>query len=256
MAKLSKQERKARVKKWQAAERTELVASMPMTPQQLNALVDYLDANLKSCDHTTKLTAIFLHVEKLDKNRVLPWLAEQGGYCDCEVIYNLGDLAESFRERRIPPKPRPRQKRAPRDLRTATGWDLATLPKPWRIANLYAPGEPLQLQMGKKGGCTIRIVESPLPPGNRTSDGYWSGLWHTRTELPKKSPIRVSYGTLDLPDYLRSTLVQTSAWIPVYCWIVPDEEEWYLEVRTEMNRQQGDLPQVARLVTQLATKEA
>ncbi|MFM7932159.1 MAG: DUF2695 domain-containing protein, partial [Pirellula sp.] len=59
---------------------------MPLSPQQLNSLLDYLDANLKSCDHTTKLTDIFLHVEELDKDRVLPWLADHGGYCDCEVL--------------------------------------------------------------------------------------------------------------------------------------------------------------------------
>ncbi|MFU7561637.1 DUF2695 domain-containing protein [Stieleria sp. JC731] len=110
MAKLSKKQRKARLQKWQAAERTDLVASMPLSPQQLNLLLDYLDANLKSCDHSTKLTRCFLQVEKLDKDGVLPWLADHGGCCDCEVLYNLEDLAESFRERPIPPKPKPKTK--------------------------------------------------------------------------------------------------------------------------------------------------
>ena len=254
MAKLSKEERKARLKQWQAAERTDLVASMPLSPQQLNSLLDYLDANLTSCDHTTKLTDIVLHVEELDKERVLPWLGDHGGYCDCEVLYNLEGLAESFRERAIPPKPQ--TKRVARDLATVTGWDFADLPQPWRIANLYVANEPLKLQMGKKGGCTITVVESPLAAGDQMSDDYWSALWYARTELPQKSPIQVTRAALDMPEHLQSTLVQTSDWLPVYCWLVSNNPQWHLEIRTDLNRQNGDLPQVAKLVTQLATGEA
>ena len=120
MARLSKEERKRRVKIIRAAERTGELASMPMTLQQLSKLLDYLDANLKSCDQTTKLTSIFLQVERLDESCVLPWLAEHGGYCDCEVLCNLEDFAESFHERPIPPIPQPKKKRARRDLSTKT----------------------------------------------------------------------------------------------------------------------------------------
>ena len=256
MAKLSKEERKARIRQWRAVERTELVESIPMTPEQLNSLLDYLDANIKSCDHSTKLTNIFLQAEKIDKNLVLPWLAEHGGYCDCEVLFNLEDLAVSFCESPIPKKPKQKKKRAPRDLTTKNGWDLTALPRPWRIANLYDHDEPLQIQMGKKDGCVITIVESTMPPGDRTSDDYWSQLWYARTDLPKNSPIQVSHGTLDLPSRLQSSLVQTSGWIPVYCWIVPNEQEWYLEARTELRRQQGDLSQIALLVRQMDNEQA
>ncbi len=256
MAKFSKEERKARVKQRVAAERTDLVASMPLSPEQLNTLLDYLDANLKSCDHTTKLTDIFLHVEKLNRNHVLPWLADRGGYCDCEVLYNLEDLAESFRKQLTPPKTQPKTKRTARDLTTLTGWDFAGLPKPWRIANLYETNEPLKLQMGKKGGCTITVVESPLALGDQMSDDYWSALWYARTELPNKSPIQVTHTALELPDDLQSTLVQSSGWIPVYCWVVPNNQQWHVEIRTELNRQNGDLPEVAKLITHLATNEA
>ena len=256
MAKLSKAERKARAKQWQAAQRTELVASMPLSPQQLNSLLDYLDANLALCDHTTKLTDVFLHTEALDRDRVLTWLAGHGGYCDCEVLCNLDDFAESFRERPSPPSPKPKAERAARDLTTLAGWDVTALPAPWRIANLYSADEPLTIQMGKKGGCTITTVDSPLPPGNQMADDYWAGLWYARTELPKRFPIAVTRAALTVPDYLQATLVQTPSWIPVFCWIAPVDCKWYLEVRTELNRQQGDLPQIAKLVTQLATTEA
>src|SRR5947209_8681117 len=89
---MDKHQRKTAVKRWKHAERADLLLGMPLTPEQLNRLLDYLDANLKSCDHTTKLTAIFLNEENLDRDKVLPRLAEHGGYCDCEVLANLEDL--------------------------------------------------------------------------------------------------------------------------------------------------------------------
>lgn len=257
MAKLSKDERRQRIKQWQIAARARDVSSMPMTPEQLLELLDYLDVNLTSCDHTTKLTSIFLHVERLDEELVLSWLADKGGFCDCDVLYNLFDFAEAFREHPAPPRPQLKRIRAPRDLNTRTGWDLTALPKPWRVANRYEPDEPLKIQMGRKGGCSIQFVDSTMPPGDQTTDNYWSQLWYTRTELPERSPIRVSRETLDVPDHLRTTVVQTSMWTPVYCWLLPDKkqvEEWFLEIKTESNRQQGDLAQAAALITKLATE--
>jgi hypothetical protein len=224
-----------------------------MTLQQLNDLLDYLDANLESCDPTTKLTNTFLRGQGLDEGSVLPWLADHGGYCDCEVLSNCYDFAESFRAQTMPPIPRPRKKRSPRDLTSATVWDLTRLPRPWRIANLFASDEPLRIQMGKKAGCTITVLESAMPPGDQTSDDYWSQLWYERTELPERSPIHVVHTAIDLPGHLRSTLVQTPRWTSVYCWIVPVANTWFLEVRTESNRLQGDLQQISKLVTQLET---
>ncbi len=230
-----------------------MLESMPMSPEQLKALLDHLDSHLQSCDHTIKLTANWLQTEQLEKDRVLAWLAEHGGYCDCEVICNLDDLENSLRPKPIPPAPRPKKDRLPRSLVTSTGWDLSSLPKPWRIMNAYVSNEPLTIQMGKKAGCSIKIVESTMPPGNQSSDDYWSQLWYSRTELPERSAIRVSRDILELPGHMHSMIVETSAWVPVYCWILSDEKEWYIEVRTEMNRQKGDFPQVTKLISQLET---
>lgn len=253
MAKLNKAERRALVKQQQAAERADLEESMPLSPEQLNSLLDYLDANLKSCDRTTRLTETFLATEQLAKDRVLPWLGDHGGYCDCEVLCNLDDLAESFRERPVPPIPEPKKtKRTPRDLTSVTGWDFKELPQPWRVANLYAADEPLRIQMGKKGGCTIEVIESALPPGDRLADDYWTALWYERTELPQKSAIHVTRPALNLPDRFQSILLESPGWTPVHCWITSDDAEWSLEVRTESNRQQGDLAQVADLITHLS----
>lgn len=65
---------------------------MPLSPEQLHELLNYLDANLEACNHTTKLTRIFLAAEQLDQDKFLSWLGEQGGFCDCEVLANLVDF--------------------------------------------------------------------------------------------------------------------------------------------------------------------
>jgi hypothetical protein len=255
---MDKQQRKAARKQWKDAERADLVTGMPLSPEHLHRLLDYLDANLKACDHTTKLTAIFLHVEQLEKDKVLSWLGEHGGYCDCEVLANLRDLDDSLQTPKpvVRIVPRQKQNRTPRSLHTVTGWNLAGLPAPWRVANLYAASEPVCLGLGKKDGCTITIVESPMPSGDHSSDEYWSRLWYARTELPPRGALHVAHGALALPEGFEATLVRSPSWIPVYCWVVPADKSWYLEIRTELNRCAGDLPQISSLISCLAEGQA
>jgi hypothetical protein len=254
---MDKKHRKALVKRWKNGEQADLLAAMPFRADQLHRLLDYLDARLESCDHTTKLTAIFLREENLEEGKVLAWLAEHGEYCDCEVLANLEDLDESLQA----PAPvahvktQPKKNRQPRDLHTVTGWNLSRMPVPWRVANLYQVNEPLQLQLGKKGGCAVQIIESPLPIGDQTTDQFWSNLWHKRTELPQGSKLHISHGVLDLPDGFQSILARSPSWTPVYCWIVPQSKSWYLEVITELNRFEGDLPQISSLIFQLARSQ-
>jgi hypothetical protein len=255
---MDKRQRKVVLKQWKHAERADLVAGMPLSPEQLHRLLGYLDEHLNACDHTTRLTAIFLQVEQLDNATVLSWLGEHGGYCDCEVLANLTNLNNSLQA--PPPVPRavPKQKqnRIPRSLETVTGWNLGNLPALWRIANLFVENEPLRLTLGKKDRCTITIVDSPMSPGDQLSDEYWSSLWYVRTELPPRGVIQVTHGAIALPAGLGSTLVRTPSWIPVYCWVVPAAKSWHLEIRTELNRCAGDLPQIASLISCLAGGQA
>jgi hypothetical protein len=112
------------------------------------------------------------------------------------------------------------------------------------------------MELGKKGGCTVEIVESPLPSGDQAADEFWARLWYDRTELPLRGAVQVSRGVLDVPDGFRSILVRSPSWIPVYCWIVSETGSWYLAVRTELNRYAGDLPQIASLISCLARGQA
>ncbi len=257
VAYMNKRERKAAVKKWRVVERAELVAGMPLAPEQLHRLLNYLDANLEACDHTTKLTQIFLHAEQLDREKVLSWLREQGRFCDCEVLANLEDIDQTLQAPQPAPRIAPRQKqdRAPRSLETVTGWNLSKLPPPWRVANLYDPSGPVRLELGKKGGCSIAIIESPLPAGEQSSDEFWAGLWYDRTELPPEGALQVTRGVPGLRDGLASTLVRAPRWSPVYCWVAPTTGSWHLEIKTESNRSAGDLPQISSLIARLVRSQ-
>ena len=84
-------------KAWREQENQKLLASIPMPKETLKELFDHLDEMLsEGCEHSLRLTAAFLESKKLDPQRVIPWLHEHGGYCDCEVLANIeakfGDL--------------------------------------------------------------------------------------------------------------------------------------------------------------------
>ena len=90
---MSKDPRKEELKKaWKQQGQQKLVASIPMPHQDLRDLFDHLDRpNAPQCDHSLRETIEFLQKRGLDVDRIVPWLREYGGYCDCEVIYNVDD---------------------------------------------------------------------------------------------------------------------------------------------------------------------
>ena len=84
-----KRELKAQVK---AAEKQKLFASLPVDIPTLKDLLSYLNKDpALPCDHTLRGTTEFLTSRQIDPAKVIPWLQEHGGFCDCEVIYNVYD---------------------------------------------------------------------------------------------------------------------------------------------------------------------
>lgn len=75
----------------------EFESSLPISRENFKKLFDHLDIELsdKGCDDTNVLTKTFLlqsNVENIDK--VLEWLADHGGYCDCEILANVEEQFE------------------------------------------------------------------------------------------------------------------------------------------------------------------
>ena len=93
---MSDPRKEALKKAWREQENQKLLASIPMPRETLGELFDHLDGALsQGCDHSLRLTTAFLESKKLDVQRVVPWLREHGGYCDCEV---LGNVEDEFRD--------------------------------------------------------------------------------------------------------------------------------------------------------------
>ncbi|WP_254460003.1 DUF2695 domain-containing protein [Xanthomonas sacchari] len=65
-------------------------AAFPLPKETLWALFDYLnDALADGCDHSLRLTTQFLASHDVAPESVIPWLGAHGGFCDCEVLFNV-----------------------------------------------------------------------------------------------------------------------------------------------------------------------
>jgi hypothetical protein len=72
------------------AERDAIRSTLPLTPEQMCRLFDFVDEQLSavSCDDTLRNALAFLGKEGLPVDPVIRWLENAGGYCDCEVLAN------------------------------------------------------------------------------------------------------------------------------------------------------------------------
>jgi hypothetical protein len=89
-------ERRKRMRDSMAAERQAAEeAAMPISKDDLRALFEHLDQpNPAPCSHTLRETLEFLEERGLDPEKTVPWLQSYGGFCDCEVIFNVTDVWE------------------------------------------------------------------------------------------------------------------------------------------------------------------
>ena len=49
---------------------------------------------MDGCDHSLTFTREFLEKQKVDVESVLDWIVNEGGGCDCEVLYNVEERFE------------------------------------------------------------------------------------------------------------------------------------------------------------------
>jgi hypothetical protein len=69
---------------------------MVLAPEELKALLDYLDEQLPKhgCDHTLRLTHGWASAQGVDPEAVGASTAHFGGGCDCEVLANVDPLTQ------------------------------------------------------------------------------------------------------------------------------------------------------------------
>ena len=91
-----KDKRKEILRQLKAKDRANFDNSLPIDSAMFHELFDHLDENLgDECDHSLTMTTEFLKekgIENIDK--VVEWLNDNGGYCDCEVLANVEEKFE------------------------------------------------------------------------------------------------------------------------------------------------------------------
>ena len=75
----------------------EFETSLPMGREDFRKLFDHLDIQLgdNACDDTPRFTKTFLeNIGAANVEQILKWLADKGGYCDCEILANVEEQFE------------------------------------------------------------------------------------------------------------------------------------------------------------------
>jgi hypothetical protein len=89
---MDKQRQKELKAQYKKSEQDKILASLPMSIDDLKDLLSYLNRDsAPECDHSLKESVEFIESRNLDPELVVQWLQDHGGFCDCEVIYNVYD---------------------------------------------------------------------------------------------------------------------------------------------------------------------
>ncbi|UFH33460.1 DUF2695 domain-containing protein [Chryseobacterium sp. C-71] len=95
--KTEKESRRQIHRELQEKTKIEFEKSLPISKELFQTLFDFLDEKLEEndCDDSFKLTKQFLETNHIMNNEEIEsWLQENGGFCDCEVLYNLEEKFE------------------------------------------------------------------------------------------------------------------------------------------------------------------
>lgn len=73
--------------------------AFPISDSLLKSLFDAVDSRVENlgCNHTLRFTEQWISENNQPEERVLAWLREHGGFCDCEVLANAADHWEQNR---------------------------------------------------------------------------------------------------------------------------------------------------------------
>lgn len=90
-----KEKRKEILNRLKTEEKNKFLDSLPIDKHLFQDLFDFLDNELEEgCNHDFQITEKYLNSNNLPVSKVLDWLRENGGYCDCEVLFNVEEKFE------------------------------------------------------------------------------------------------------------------------------------------------------------------
>jgi hypothetical protein len=80
-----------------AREIAEFEATLPASKADIKDLFAYLDTD-QPCDHTLQGALKFIRTRGLPEEMMVVWLQKNGGFCDCEFIFNVEDIWNQMAE--------------------------------------------------------------------------------------------------------------------------------------------------------------
>ena len=72
-------------------EQQNFLNNLPISKEIILEMFDFLHENdaLKKCNHNFDITKSFLTKKNIILEKTYNWLEKYGGYCDCEILYNV-----------------------------------------------------------------------------------------------------------------------------------------------------------------------
>ncbi|MBX3290213.1 MAG: DUF2695 domain-containing protein [Acidobacteria bacterium] len=80
-------------KQWKSQQKQSARSAFPLSDELLISMFDFVESSVEKhgCDHSLCFTEIWLKDNDVAQDKVIGWLEDNGGYCDCEVVFNAMD---------------------------------------------------------------------------------------------------------------------------------------------------------------------
>lgn len=231
-------------------ERKKFQESLPIAEKFFPKLFDFLEQKLsqKPCNHTPKNTQFFCKIHKISaENQVIAWLSENGGHCDCEILYNVSEHF-SWHSKIEPEIEIPQnfkdiltKKQKINALSTDFGFRIEKVPSPWKLTqSIENQLNNYFFQIGKGMSVCLVKLQTDSVENQINNDDFWLSAKNTKnftfTALEK----------LAWQDY--QIIIATGSTTVVCVWCIPNFTHlWHLQMTTERQRYKGDLKELEKL---------
>ena len=70
------------------------IDTLPAGPETISELMNYLEDELydKECNHSLRLSMQYMMENRLSFPKIIGWLNDNGGYCDCKVMEQIAPI--------------------------------------------------------------------------------------------------------------------------------------------------------------------
>ncbi|WDF59616.1 DUF2695 domain-containing protein [Flavobacterium sp. KACC 22758] len=225
--------------------------SLPIDENLFPKLFDFLEDGLEKngCNHNSLITEKFLQKNGItNATEVICWLAENGGYCDCEILANVEDLFDYLN----PPKinlisKNTIHRQKIHRLKTDFDFCIEKVPSPWNLIKITSTsGKEYQFQIGKSNNCTVSL-QSNFSSFQHDNDEKWKNLWINETKLNYNLE-DLTIERIQLGNY-SAIVAKTKNWTPVKIWCTNKvNTKWFLKMNTELSRYKGDIKEFGETI--------